>query len=140
MIYSKKLERKFIFRHGRAIVGGVWLAVLSMVICIAAVAQHHHFVRNDLHTGMFLTFLIIPAACLQTTFHINLLSLYKILLADLGKVSPGDYICLLYTSDAADERSSVDLGGRRIIKKKTRVECRRPRVSTVRVISLHHIT
>ena len=30
----------------------------------------------------------------------------------------GDYPCLLYTSDAADERSSVDLGGRRIIKKK----------------------
>ena len=28
------------------------------------------------------------------------------------------FICLLYTSDAADERSSVDLGGRRIIKKK----------------------
>ena len=26
-------------------------------------------------------------------------------------------VCLLYTSDAADERSSVDLGGRRIIKK-----------------------
>ena len=30
--------------------------------------------------------------------------------------------CLLYTSDAADERSSVDLGGRRIIKKKTKIE------------------
>ena len=29
--------------------------------------------------------------------------------------------CLLYTSDAADERSSVDLGGRRIIKKKKSV-------------------
>ena len=28
--------------------------------------------------------------------------------------------CLLYTSDAADERSSVDLGGRRIIKNKTK--------------------
>ena len=28
--------------------------------------------------------------------------------------------CLLYTSDAADERSSVDLGGRRIIKKTKR--------------------
>ena len=27
-------------------------------------------------------------------------------------------ICLLYTSDAADERSSVDIGGRRILKKK----------------------
>ena len=30
--------------------------------------------------------------------------------------------CLLYTSDAADERSSVDLGGRRIIKKKKSIE------------------
>ena len=30
----------------------------------------------------------------------------------------GAVCCLLYTSDAADERSSVDLGGRRIIKKK----------------------
>mgnify|MGYP003378075729 CR=1 FL=1 len=30
----------------------------------------------------------------------------------------GGNTCLLYTSDAADERSSVDLGGRRIIKKK----------------------
>ena len=31
--------------------------------------------------------------------------------------------CLLYTSDAADERSSVDLGGRRIIKKKNLDMC-----------------
>ena len=34
----------------------------------------------------------------------------------VGEVSD----CLLYTSDAADERSSVDLGGRRIIKKKNK--------------------
>ena len=27
-------------------------------------------------------------------------------------------LCLLYTSDAADEQLSVDLGGRRIIKKR----------------------
>ena len=32
--------------------------------------------------------------------------------------------CLLYTSDAADERSSVDLGGRRIIKKKKYMQTR----------------
>ena len=38
-------------------------------------------------------------------------------------VQPFPIGCLLYTSDAADERSSVDLGGRRIIKKKTQ---RRP--------------
>ena len=34
-------------------------------------------------------------------------------------VQSGELVrCLLYTSDAADERSSVDLGGSRIIKKK----------------------
>ena len=33
-------------------------------------------------------------------------------------MTPAPSSCLLYTSDAADERSSVDLGGRRIIKKK----------------------
>ncbi len=38
---------------------------------------------------------------------------------DPGSVTWG---CLLYTSDAADERSSVDLGGRRIIKKKKNKE------------------
>eukprot|EP00658_Telonema_sp_P-2_P048029 TRINITY_DN36553_c0_g1_i1.p1 TRINITY_DN36553_c0_g1~~TRINITY_DN36553_c0_g1_i1.p1 ORF type:complete len:202 (+),score=51.74 TRINITY_DN36553_c0_g1_i1:134-739(+) len=32
------------------------------------------------------------------------------------------YSCLLYTSDAADEEDSVDLGGRRIIKKKNRIK------------------
>ena len=30
-----------------------------------------------------------------------------------------EYICLLYTSDAADDLLCVDLGGRRIIKKNT---------------------
>ena len=37
---------------------------------------------------------------------------------DHGVSCPKVCACLLYTSDAADERSSVDLGGRRIIKKK----------------------
>ena len=37
--------------------------------------------------------------------------------------------CLLYTSDAADERSSVDLGGRRIIKKKKKVDITRCRIA-----------
>ena len=39
-------------------------------------------------------------------------------ISDQDFVSTNFYFCLLYTSDAADERSSVDLGGRRIIKKK----------------------
>src|SRR5674536_124037 len=35
-----------------------------------------------------------------------------------GPPNPRRRTCLLYTSDAADEEDSVDLGGRRIIKKK----------------------
>ena len=38
--------------------------------------------------------------------------------ADKNQQRKQSCLCLLYTSDAADERSSVDLGGRRIIKKK----------------------
>src|SRR5664280_3897651 len=43
--------------------------------------------------------------------------------ADLSRPEAGELVrqpggCLLYTSDAADEEDSVDLGGRRIIKKK----------------------
>ena len=40
----------------------------------------------------------------------------------LIKSDKESYSCLLYTSDAADERSSVDLGGRRIIKKKKKID------------------
>ena len=52
-----------------------------------------------------------------------------------GAVAAGDGAvdgtgcCLLYTSDAADGRSSVALGGRRIIKKKNNKElCTRSRL------------
>ena len=38
------------------------------------------------------------------------------------QIHPDGNTCLLYTSDAADERSSVDLGGRRIIKQKNNPE------------------
>eukprot|EP00658_Telonema_sp_P-2_P004207 TRINITY_DN1157_c0_g1_i14.p2 TRINITY_DN1157_c0_g1~~TRINITY_DN1157_c0_g1_i14.p2 ORF type:complete len:132 (+),score=28.12 TRINITY_DN1157_c0_g1_i14:391-786(+) len=39
-----------------------------------------------------------------------------------GKLGSGGNTCLLYTSDAADEEDSVDLGGRRIIKKKKKIK------------------
>ena len=51
--------------------------------------------------------------------------------AGVARAGPGGRVpavcpaCLLYTSDAADERSSVDLGGRRIIKKKNKSGGRR---------------
>ena len=43
-------------------------------------------------------------------------------LVEAGLLLPLNDYCLLYTSDAADERSSVDLGGRRIIKKKNNIQ------------------
>ena len=49
---------------------------------------------------------------------INLRTIMELDIAEKGEASPYLHGCLLYTSDAADERSSVDLGGRRIIKKK----------------------
>ena len=67
--------------------------------------------------------------CIRDRFYENLdESKFEALIADLRAraATPEPsvverIICLLYTSDAADERSSVDLGGRRIIKKKNRV-------------------
>mgnify|MGYP003381539330 CR=1 FL=1 len=44
----------------------------------------------------------------------------------------GQWVCLLYTSDAADERSSVDLGGRRIIKTKQKYDSIARRCRTLR--------
>ena len=49
---------------------------------------------------------------------------------DIEQFLPRIWICLLYTSDAADERSSVDLGGRRIIKKKKQYQRRSDKTTT----------
>ena len=71
------------------------------------------FVHNDDVTPF--DFVIIA---LQRFFDLTLLAAEQV--TYIAHVSGLAYVCLLYTSDAADERSSVDLGGRRIIKTKTR--------------------
>ena len=45
--------------------------------------------------------------------------------------------CLLYTSDAADERSSVDLGGRCIFKKKKKTIHTQSRINVTRHSDTH---
>ena len=54
--------------------------------------------------------------------HLNVLNEFQnaMLIAptDFGSAHRYPYTCLLYTSDAADDLLCVDLGGRRIIKKK----------------------
>src|SRR5678815_6113857 len=47
------------------------------------------------------------------TFYKSQMSVNPIFFADKDLPNRNTYACLLYTSDAADERSSVDLGGRR---------------------------
>src|SRR5674536_120210 len=42
----------------------------------------------------------------------------RLIVRRVKRLNPTAKTCLLYTSDAADEEDSVDLGGRRIIKKK----------------------
>ena len=54
----------------------------------------------------------------------------------LGGIRREVVVCLLYTSDAADERSSVDLGGRRIIKKKKKDDTRIWRMTNKRYTNI----
>ena len=62
-------------------------------------------------------------------------------LLGLRDATGDDDLCLLYTSDAADERSSVDLGGRRIIKKKKTIRSGSwEEITTKRQITASHIT
>ena len=56
--------------------------------------------------------------CVKTHVILKKASFYACLTLFAGMAFPMP--CLLYTSDAADEEDSVDLGGRRIIKKKKR--------------------
>ena len=56
-------------------------------------------------------------SCGPTGF-MNLFSENTNTIAQHGRRGANMQTCLLYTSDAADEEDSVDLGGRRIIKKK----------------------
>eukprot|EP00658_Telonema_sp_P-2_P056796 TRINITY_DN4524_c0_g1_i5.p1 TRINITY_DN4524_c0_g1~~TRINITY_DN4524_c0_g1_i5.p1 ORF type:complete len:1535 (+),score=420.35 TRINITY_DN4524_c0_g1_i5:150-4607(+) len=58
-----------------------------------------------------------PLQGLQFPGHDGTYSLFGVI-NHFGTLAGGHYTCLLYTSDAADEEDSVDLGGRRIIKKK----------------------
>ena len=50
------------------------------------------------------------------------------------------HCCLLYTSDAADERSSVDLGGRRIINKKNKKDKKKKKLKKKKQTATAHYT
>ena len=63
--------------------------------------------------------LLLPAVPVASADTINSATLYyKAYSATRDDPDIVWYACILYTSDAADERSRGELGGRRIIKKK----------------------
>ena len=82
----------------------------KIIMCIRFSVGQCHWQRIIGHVGI--------------RHHISVIAGIKILEGDESRILilhqyiMPDRNCLLYTSDAADERSSVDLGGRRIIKKK----------------------
>src|SRR5678816_1202765 len=78
----------------------------------------HPPVRNDAHLGAYPPLLLPRVIAKMTQDPLNSVGQRRRKLAGLSRlrVDEGEAGgCLLYTSDAADERSSVDLGGRRII-------------------------
>ena len=88
--------------------------------------------HNDIHIGIAVAIdegLVVPV--IRNT-DLKSLSAIKLEINDkasrakdrklsLEEMQGNTFTCLLYTSDAADERSSVDLGGRRILKKKQQI-------------------
>ena len=71
---------------------------------------------------VFAYWLCLPLGCYRSNSQV-VYPLQAFLLAYMAYYQSVDRVanhtlCLLYTSDAADEEDSVDLGGRRIIKKK----------------------
>eukprot|EP00658_Telonema_sp_P-2_P071279 TRINITY_DN60566_c0_g1_i2.p1 TRINITY_DN60566_c0_g1~~TRINITY_DN60566_c0_g1_i2.p1 ORF type:complete len:471 (+),score=138.66 TRINITY_DN60566_c0_g1_i2:76-1413(+) len=69
-------------------------------------------VKNSIIEFMPFSFVAVNEAC---TSFLNQERRY-------AYTTPKSFLCLLYTSDAADEEDSVDLGGRRFIKKKNNQE------------------
>src|SRR5678815_739676 len=70
--------------------------------------------RRKLFVTGAVAFAIATAGCALAPSDMVLLGL-RFVQGSAGAMLVPNSLCLLYTSDAADERSSVDLGGRRII-------------------------
>src|SRR5678815_1214755 len=98
----REYERAVVFRLGR-LVGGRGPGLFLLVPII------DRMVKVSLRTVV----LDVPTQDVITrdnvSVKVNAVVYFRVFEADKAIVE----VCLLYTSDAADERSSVDLGGRR---------------------------
>src|SRR5665648_1266707 len=85
---------------------------------VSAATARPDDIPEELKAGLAIASIIRPFSITGVTTMIK--PEIKLLLYSLNLLKGNECIivCLLYTSDAADEEDSVDLGGRRIIKKK----------------------
>jgi CRP-like cAMP-binding protein len=58
----------------------------------ASITKHHHFIRNDLNTYVFIPIVIIPASSLHASLDKNELTFSEVLFANLCQRAPGDDI------------------------------------------------
>src|SRR5678816_2898215 len=102
---------------GLKILGALAVGLLPLDLCQLGFDRSRNLLRDVLehrvHAGVLDGIALVPEQPPAVAVH------------QLRVDAPAGFRpCLLYTSDAADERSSVDLGGRRIIKKKKKKEKR----------------
>src|SRR5678815_145033 len=95
-----------------------FVAILATIMVITRYHPIHallYLVVSFLGVAMIFLSLGAPfVAVLEIILYagaIIVLLIFVVMMLNLG----ADTACFLYTSDAADERSSVDIGGRRII-------------------------
>src|SRR5678815_6126875 len=99
------MDQPILFSTGECVLGTVLVARTERGVCAILLGDEPQELERDLR---------------QRFPHDDVCNAYvglEPLVSEVARflAAPGTR-CLLYTSDAADERSSVDLGGRRIIK------------------------
>ena len=121
---SRRTLEEMATRRDRS--GSLWLVqafsgLLLVFILGAHMIAHHFIVEGGLRNyQQVLEYVANPVVFIIEVLFVILAVIHALLgvRAIVIDLRPSAAACLLYTSDAADERSSVDLGGRRIIKKK----------------------
>ena len=127
MIFYPKLKPLFMSGENKGMPGGPGGAGRGQQILLAS---GYVIVPTQLREQIYSTGSLLPDEEVELSFETSG-KVVAIYFKEGTRVKKGELLakindkpCLLYTSDAADERSSVDLGGRRIIKKKkTEHEC-----------------
>src|SRR5678816_621446 len=91
------------------------LLCLTIFIALGVLYFRHWVVQKPFGIVLFIGEGLTPDRVAATRLYAGGANAH-LALESLPAVAMLSNYCLLYTSDAADERSSVDLGGRRIIK------------------------